>query len=267
VWARAHVRDLEDAYASGAAGRRQDKLEGRIVRTSLDFGVLSRFTAFVALDTVVVNRDGRLHRVTQPVDVPHGWAHHEPNAVPVPSAVSPLAMDARAGGLPSAPRGVGRPRLPSVEPPPWLKLPPPLRKAANAGTGQGRRFWRTRAGSLPQDPGEGTTLDAYRRRAASLAAELEATPAPTLPERLGRMAAEIAGLVADLESVCPDSSEIRPLRELVDELALAGAESLPDRVPRGEVGRSRERFSGVGAPSELRDRVVAILREFARLRP
>jgi Ca-activated chloride channel homolog len=270
VWARAHVRDLEDAYASGAAGFGPDELERRIVRTSLDFGVLSRFTAFVALDTVVVNRDGRLHRVTQPVDVPHGWAHHELNAVPVPRAVSPmtLAMPARPGGLLPVPDRVMSPRRPSMAPPPWRKLPPLLRNTVKAGTGQGRRFWRTPADrGLPQDPGEGTTLDAYRRRAASLAAELDAAPAPTLRERLGRMAAEIAGLVADLESVCPDLSEIGPLRELVDELALAGAESLPDRMPTGEVGRSRERFSGVGPPPELRDRVVAILREFARRRP
>jgi hypothetical protein len=136
-----------------------------------------------------------------------------------------------------------------------------------ARPGQGRHFWRSPAGPVPRDPGEGTTLDAYRRRAASLADELEATPAPALGERLGRMAAEIAGLVADLRSVCPDSGEIEPLRELVDELALAGAEWLPGRVPRGEVGEPRERVSGVGAPPELRDRVVVVLREFAERRP
>ena len=81
------------------------------------------------------------------------------------------------------------------------------------------------------------------------------------------MAAEIAGLVADLQSVFADLSEIEPLRELVDELALAGAESLPDRMPRGEAGEPRERVSGVSAPPELRDRVVMILREFAVRRP
>jgi Ca-activated chloride channel family protein len=206
VWARAHVRDLEDAYASGPAGGGEDELERRIVRTSLDFGVLSRFTAFVALDTVVVNRDCRLHRVTQPVDVPHGWAHGEPDAVAVPSAVSAvgLAMPARRGGPLSVPEGAMPHRRPPLNLQAWRKLA----GAWSPGTGQGRQFWRTPAGPLPQDPGGGTTLDAYRRRAASLAAELEATPAPALRERLGRMAAEIAGLVADLESVCPDLSEI-----------------------------------------------------------
>lgn len=69
-WARAHVRDLEDRYA--AAGEASTKeLEQRIVDTSLRFGVLCRFTAFVAPDS----RDGRvvaegalLHRVLQPVE-------------------------------------------------------------------------------------------------------------------------------------------------------------------------------------------------------
>jgi Ca-activated chloride channel family protein len=267
VWARAHVRDLEDAYASGAAagGAGGEDLERRIVRTSLDFGVLSRFTAFVALDTVVVNRDGRLHRVTQPVDVPRGWRHPDPDSAGVPRGVSfaALARPAGRGGLRSVPDGPVPGQRPPVELP-GLRFPPvpPMARA-----GQGRHFWRSPAGPVPQDPGEGTTLDAYRRRAASLAAELEATPAPALGERLGRMAAEIAALVADLQSVCADLGEIEPLRELVDELALAGAERLPGLVPRGEVGEPRERVSGVGAPPELRDRVVVVLREFAGRRP
>jgi Ca-activated chloride channel homolog len=264
VWARAHLRDLEDAYAGGATGRDQDELERRMLRTSLDFGVLSRFTAFVALDTVVVNRDGRLHRVTQPVDVPHGWQHSGPDAASVPGAVALAApgRPALRGGplaLPEGPMPWPRPAVKRRGP----RIPLPTMARA----GQGRHFWRTPAGPVPQDPGEGTTLDAYRRRAASLADELEATPAPALGERLGRMAAEIAGLVADLQSVCADLSEIEPLRELVDELALAGAESLPDRVPTGEAGESHERVSGLSAPPELRDRVVVILREFAVRRP
>src|SRR5207302_2326799 len=36
-------------------------------------GVLCRFTAFVAVDERVVNEGGRVHRVTQPVEVPQGW--------------------------------------------------------------------------------------------------------------------------------------------------------------------------------------------------
>ena len=45
IWARAVVRDLEDEYASG---RGDEELTERLVAHSIGFGVLSRFTAFVA---------------------------------------------------------------------------------------------------------------------------------------------------------------------------------------------------------------------------
>ncbi|OLF10423.1 VIT domain-containing protein [Actinophytocola xanthii] len=76
LWARSRIRDLEDRYVSGTGD--QSHLEKRIVETSLGFGVLCRFTAFVAVDERVVNESGQVHRVTQPVDLPSGW---EPQAL------------------------------------------------------------------------------------------------------------------------------------------------------------------------------------------
>lgn len=72
VWARARIRDLEDRYVTR---ERVDttSLEREIVDTSLRYKVLSRFTAFVAIDQRVVNEGGEVHRVTQPVDHPSGW--------------------------------------------------------------------------------------------------------------------------------------------------------------------------------------------------
>ena len=70
LWARANIRDLEDRYVTGV---NQTALEHQIVETSLKFGVLSRFTAFVAVDQRVVNEGGNTKRVTQPVDLPSGW--------------------------------------------------------------------------------------------------------------------------------------------------------------------------------------------------
>jgi Ca-activated chloride channel homolog len=66
-WARAPLRDLEDRHVTG--GR---DLAAQIVETSLRYGVLCRFTAFVAVDTEVV-ADGEPHRVVQPVELPAGW--------------------------------------------------------------------------------------------------------------------------------------------------------------------------------------------------
>ncbi|MFI7674906.1 VIT domain-containing protein [Actinophytocola sp. NPDC049390] len=88
LWARAIVRDLEDKYVTG-----QTSLEDRIVETSLKFGVLSRFTAFVAVDQRVVNEGGATRRVTQPVDHPSGW--ESPWAATAPAAAAPR------GGMPT----------------------------------------------------------------------------------------------------------------------------------------------------------------------
>src|SRR5260221_6243991 len=52
---------------------RHSELEREIVATSLRFSVLSRFTAFVAVDWRVANQQGWTRRVTQPVDARDGW--------------------------------------------------------------------------------------------------------------------------------------------------------------------------------------------------
>lgn len=69
LWARARIRSLEDRYAISSS----KKLSKSIVDTSLRFGVLSRFTAFVAVDQKVVNEGGKLHEVIQPIEQPDGW--------------------------------------------------------------------------------------------------------------------------------------------------------------------------------------------------
>ena len=70
VWARAHLRDLEDRYVVHGS----PDLEKRIVETSLRFGVLCRFTAFVAVDTRTATSGELPHQVIQPVEHPDGWA-------------------------------------------------------------------------------------------------------------------------------------------------------------------------------------------------
>ena len=116
-WARARLRDLEDAYAAGDRG-----LEQRIVATSLRFGVLCRFTAFVAVDSRVVNEGGETRRVTQPVELPSGWepavggfapatirlasaAPMAPPAAPGPGRAGFAPMRADAGDAGRARRG------------------------------------------------------------------------------------------------------------------------------------------------------------------
>src|SRR5262249_36550761 len=91
-WARAHLRDLEDRYAAGAR-----ELEPEIVRVSKQFGVLSRFTAYLAIDrSAAVNPGGRLRQVVQSVEPPAGWSSTRSGA--------PLAAGAMASPAAYAPK-------------------------------------------------------------------------------------------------------------------------------------------------------------------
>jgi Ca-activated chloride channel family protein len=69
IWARARVADLEDRFRLG-----EDEAKKEIVALGLRYSLLTRFTAFVAVDGEVVNRGGVRRQVTQPVAMPAGWA-------------------------------------------------------------------------------------------------------------------------------------------------------------------------------------------------
>jgi Ca-activated chloride channel family protein len=127
LWARARLRDLEDAYASG-----DHSLETEIVGTSLRFGVLCRFTAFVAVDARVVNEGGDTRKVTQPVEMPSGWETPAPPA-PAPyflAASSPFPVGAAApvGVPPLPPPGAPVPGVPAPSRPGFV--PPRAKRAA-----------------------------------------------------------------------------------------------------------------------------------------
>jgi len=93
-WARARVRDLEDRYAAGHGGT---ALADEITAVSLRHGVLSRFTAFVAVDRTR-HADGGGHPLpaVQPVELPGGWAAAA--SAPYPPAPYPPAPRPAAPG-------------------------------------------------------------------------------------------------------------------------------------------------------------------------
>jgi Ca-activated chloride channel family protein len=96
VWARGQVRALEDRFVIGEGDLAA--LEKKIIELSLRFGVLCRFTAFVAVDrSEVVNEGGQRHQVTQPVEAPAGWEMLER------AAVAKAAAPALFAAMPSAP--------------------------------------------------------------------------------------------------------------------------------------------------------------------
>jgi len=72
MWGRQRVRELEDQYVTSSAG---NELRERIIQCSLESNVLSRFTAYVAVDdSEVVNDGSRPHQIVQPVELPEGWS-------------------------------------------------------------------------------------------------------------------------------------------------------------------------------------------------
>ena len=95
LWGRARIRDLEDRYAAGDVHDAK-ALANDIVAVSLKSHVLSRFTAYVAVDrSEVVNEEGTPLQVVQPVEVPDGWASPVVacSLVPTPELGSPVMLD------------------------------------------------------------------------------------------------------------------------------------------------------------------------------
>jgi hypothetical protein len=103
AWARAYVRELEDRFVMETGER--TKQEREIVEVSLRFGVLCRFTSFVAVDrSAVVNEGGERHKIVQPVEVPAGWGIPERH-LPSPAFAAPMTL--------------------ACAPPPSMSIPPP----------------------------------------------------------------------------------------------------------------------------------------------
>ncbi|MDF5758461.1 VIT domain-containing protein [Spongiactinospora sp. TRM90649] len=194
IWARARLRALEDRYATG-----DESVEQAIVDTSLEFGVLCRFTAFVAIDSRVVAEGGPEHRVIQPVEPPSGWDPRMAGAPPMAIGGYAMAAASFAAPAPAPPGGAfpeafdpgdpaGPPPVPASFQPPVASAPMPRRGFAGPVT--------------PRMP-VGHALDSIRPQ---LLAELErlraaeSLPRPALlrylsdlGSRLGALATYLAG--------------------------------------------------------------------------
>lgn len=206
-WARAALRDLEDRYATG-----DRTLEAEIVRTSLRFGVLCRFTAFVAVDEQVVS-DGTVHRVVQPVEHPAGW---ELLAMPVAGPMVGFAP----GRFGAAPDGLALPSAPAGFAPsaPAAFAPPPAPQAA-----AGRTRGRVRSAAPKSMAGGGASPDDQAELREIAALEVQ-----RLEKDAGRPSWEREELLADLVSrlgtlvAGRQGPGYEPLRRLVADLTTGG---------------------------------------------
>ncbi|MEU8199913.1 VIT domain-containing protein [Streptosporangium sp. NPDC049046] len=212
IWARARLRALEDRYAAG-----DRSLEAEIVETSLRYGVLCRFTAFVAVDTQVVAEGGPGHRVIQPVEPPSGWEN--------PIAAAPMMMTSMAfenaaappPPAPTGPPGMARPgSMPRFAASPAVGGMP--HEAAAGGFDDRARMLRPapagaapkrgKSQGAPQDPPKEQLAEELKRLRA--AASLPAAERLLLLEDLGsRLAAlvvylgghaELAALASELQA-------------------------------------------------------------------
>ncbi|GGM60222.1 VIT domain-containing protein [Dactylosporangium sucinum] len=250
VWARALLRDLEDAYVSGTHSA--DDLEDRITKVSLRFGVLCRFTAFVAVDTRVVTDGKEPRRVTQPVETPAGW--ELPTAVP-PPLMQPMRAASMAAPFASAPASMplaaGPPPAPSAAPYPTA-APRPFPPGAGGGgmarklrgRGSARAMRPVPAPAHPQAEQARAQVVEVRELAAQEAARLrEAADAPEwerrelLEDLRTRLAAlALVQLEPLVDALNPAALATRPLAELW-QLALdlldKAAGNPPPAAPRG----------------------------------
>lgn len=199
IWARAHVRDLEDQWVSRAGwGDGPEALKHRIIDTSLRFGVLSRFTAWVAIDERVVAETNEKHRILQPVELPAGW---EAGPMPMPAA-APRAMMAAAPAM-------------DLMAYPAFAAPPPAARAKSLSSRQVRRE-ATRGGAAAGTASRQglSELSDFAQRELTRLHEAADRPDYERREYLADLCTRLLAVLADLPS-----SDVRELHDLTDDLA------------------------------------------------
>ncbi|OJF11262.1 VIT domain-containing protein [Couchioplanes caeruleus] len=244
-WARARLRELEDRYAAGENG-----LEKEIVATSLRYGVLCRFTAFVAVDSRVVHEGGERRRVTQPVETPSGWEMadqtvSQPFLIAGAAAPMPFAAAAPSGPppggfppVPPAPPAYPVPQAPGTPAPPLPPPPPAPGVPAPTAAPGAPRFAPARGSVRGPQPFAAMPSAVMARGGARTAgaagvtleslASIVAVEAARLREADDRPAAQRRDLLADLGSRLAavlegvTGPEVAALRELVERLRAPG---------------------------------------------
>ncbi len=269
VWARAHLRALEDRCVTDYMADR-DQLQREIVAMSLRHQVLCRFTAWLAIDTQVVREGTTLHRVVQPVEAPAGWEMMSKSA---PMATLGAAAPG-PGAPPPAPSPIVAPQRdmsafapPSVSTAPTTRAGGVQRKRSTGGPGAQAGFFGAMAARITgsgmasesaiesemadgsADTGYADELHAAREQITDEVTRLRA--AENLPqwerrELLSDLGSRLGALVNHLNSISYGSITLPDLRDL----AAALADDQPLSVPADEF-------------DELWQRAVRVLTDFA----
>ncbi|MDY7101187.1 MAG: VIT domain-containing protein [Actinomycetota bacterium] len=214
MWARARVRDLEDAHAV----RPDAGLADRIIATSLQFGVLSRFTAYLAVDTTERTSSTDPARIVQPVELPSGW--EQASAAPPSPPMRAFVASAPAAASPAA--GDGFVAFASPQPPPAAQTSLHLEATGGRlGRALRRRPAREAAGDRgsdgarreePANPPEARYRDRIDDELAALRSAITGGDRDEARRAIGRLRL----LVDDLTSVGATAGLVDRLRAIVD---------------------------------------------------
>ena len=256
IWARGRLRELEDRWVIGVES--PAALEQQIVALSLKYGVLCRFTAFVAVDrSAVVNEGGQQQRLIQPVEPVEGWAALEVEALANTGVCGAASVSCCA--LEEDSETAYRADFQAPEEQSVADAPPSVGGLRKDGEVRARRAMRGYA--APKSPGViGRTLErlfgghatkstmpaeptadlaAYRQRAKGLLAALQADADAN--HALGVLRVNLQALVDDLRSIGAPAVVVEPLEKLLRQLQSAGA----DAQLRADAERVLGAFAGV----------------------
>ncbi|MDB4960234.1 MAG: uncharacterized protein JWP01_233 [Myxococcales bacterium] len=265
-WARAEIRDLEDQYAVAA----QPGLEERIVAVSKRFGVLSRFTAFLAVDrSEIVNKGGRLQQIAQPVESPAGWADlakrkklRGGSVVPAAMPMMPMPMSQPVIRPAVAPPG-GPPKIYAQAAPMGaatgapLPPPPPSRASALAGAVTGLLRSRREDASGGLDLGPPDSGGAYVANLATLACELEAQArGGAEPAAIRVVRQRLTEWIEDVRSVGGLAELATAVEDLLKRLSLALASGGVDLAAVAAIAVELAALAAGGSPPPAKSRVA-----------
>ncbi len=72
LWARTRIDELSSARLKAANQKLGEEIDGQITNIGLEFGLLTPFTSFVAVEDRVVNQNGKPTTIQVPVELPDG---------------------------------------------------------------------------------------------------------------------------------------------------------------------------------------------------
>jgi Ca-activated chloride channel family protein len=84
LWARRRVEDfMSEDYAGAQAGQMKDDLREAVTNLGLEYGLMTQFTSFVAVEEMTVTDGGEPRRVDVPVELPEGVSARAIQELPI----------------------------------------------------------------------------------------------------------------------------------------------------------------------------------------